>query len=58
MNGEVFDLDRVLEGDCSLEFLNFDDDEGNLFLWPKNNHLCCTWFDWRCIIPQNGMLHV
>ncbi|CAH3199418.1 unnamed protein product, partial [Porites evermanni] len=32
VNGEVFDLDRVLEGDCSLEFLNFNDDEGNLFL--------------------------
>ena len=29
VNGEVFDLDRVLEGDCTLEFLKFEDDEGN-----------------------------
>lgn len=28
VNGEVFDLDRVLEGDCTLEFLKFEDDEG------------------------------
>ena len=30
VNGEVFDLDRVLEGDCTLEFLKFEDDEGNI----------------------------
>lgn len=30
VNGEVFDLDRVLEGDCTLEFLKFEDDEGKL----------------------------
>lgn len=29
VNGKVFDLDRVLEGDCTLEFLKFEDDEGN-----------------------------
>lgn len=32
VNGEVFDLDRVLEGDCTLEFLKFEDDEGKLAL--------------------------
>ena len=32
VNGEVFDLDRVLEGDCTLEFLKFEDDEGKLSL--------------------------
>ena len=32
VNGEVFDLDRVLEGDCTLEFLKFEDDEGKLGL--------------------------
>ena len=31
VNGEVFDLDRVLEGDCSIEFLNFDDFEGEWY---------------------------
>ena len=30
MNGEVFDLDRPLEGDCKLELLKFDDKEGIL----------------------------
>lgn len=28
----MFDLDRVLEGDCTLEFLKFEDDEGKLGL--------------------------
>ncbi|EDO31194.1 predicted protein, partial [Nematostella vectensis] len=32
VNGEVWDLDRVLEGDCSLQLLKFDDDEGVLLL--------------------------
>ena len=26
----MFDLDRELEGDCTLEFLKFEDDEGNI----------------------------
>ena len=33
VNGEVFDLDRVLEGDCTLEFLRFEDDEGETSMW-------------------------
>ena len=28
VNGEVFDLDRPLEGDCQLELLKFDNEEG------------------------------
>ena len=32
VNGEVFDLDRVLEGDCSVEFLKFDDHEGTAYI--------------------------
>ena len=26
----MFDLDRVLEEDCTLEFLKFEDDEGKI----------------------------
>ena len=32
MDGEVFDLDRPLEGDCKLELLKFDDKEGNIVI--------------------------
>ncbi|XP_073241953.1 threonine--tRNA ligase, cytoplasmic-like [Porites lutea] len=39
VNGEVFDLDRVLEGDCSLEFLNFDDDEAKAVFWHSTAHI-------------------
>ena len=28
VNGTLFDLSRPLEGDCTLEFLGFDDPEG------------------------------
>lgn len=28
VNGELWDLDRPLEGDCSLELLKFEDEEG------------------------------
>ncbi|KAK3731629.1 hypothetical protein QZH41_015885, partial [Actinostola sp. cb2023] len=28
VNGEVYDLDRVLESDCTIKFLKFDDPEG------------------------------
>ena len=34
VNGEVWDLDRPLEGNCSLSVLKFDDDDG------KYNGLC------------------
>ena len=27
VNGVLWDLDRVLEGDCALQILKFDDDE-------------------------------
>lgn len=30
VNGQLYDLERPLEGDCSLEILKFDDDEGDL----------------------------
>ncbi|CAH3193095.1 unnamed protein product [Porites evermanni] len=39
VNGEVFDLDRVLEGDCSLEFLNFNDDEAKAVFWHSSAHI-------------------
>ena len=28
VNGELWDIDRPLEKDCTLKFLKFDDDEG------------------------------
>lgn len=29
VNGELWDLERPLEGNCKLELLTFDDDDGN-----------------------------
>lgn len=39
VNGEVFDLDRVLEGDCTLEFLKFEDEEGKAVFWHSSAHI-------------------
>lgn len=39
VNGEVFDLDRVLEGDCTLEFLKFEDDEARAVFWHSSAHI-------------------
>ncbi|KAJ7365884.1 Threonine--tRNA ligase 1, cytoplasmic [Desmophyllum pertusum] len=39
VNGEVFDLDRVLEGDCSLEFLKFEDDDARAVFWHSSAHI-------------------
>ncbi|XP_020600862.1 threonine--tRNA ligase, cytoplasmic-like [Orbicella faveolata] len=39
VNGEVFDLDRVLEGDCTLEFLKFEDDEAKAVFWHSSAHI-------------------
>ena len=36
----MFDLDRVLEGDCTLEFLKFEDDEGN---WGQSRLIVFWW---------------
>lgn len=30
VNGELWDLDRVLEGDCKIEILKFDNHDGML----------------------------
>lgn len=47
----MFDLDRVFEGDCILEFLKFEDDEGNwgylrliVFLWVILLLFCNSYF--------------
>lgn len=39
VNDEVFDLDRVLEGDCTLKFLKFDDPEGQAVFWHSSAHI-------------------
>ncbi len=30
IDGEVWDLDRPLEGDCTMQLLKFDDEEGQV----------------------------
>jgi threonyl-tRNA synthetase len=39
VNGEVWDLDRVLEGDVKLELIKFDDDEGQAVFWHSSAHI-------------------
>ena len=38
VNGELWDLDRVLEGDCNVELLKFDDKEAQAVFWHSSAH--------------------
>ncbi|XP_043194710.1 threonine--tRNA ligase 1, cytoplasmic-like isoform X1 [Amphibalanus amphitrite] len=39
VNGELWDLDRPLEGDASLQLLKFDSDEGKYVFWHSTAHI-------------------
>jgi len=39
VNGDVWDLDRVLEGDAKLELIKFDDEEGQAVFWHSSAHI-------------------
>jgi len=39
VNGELWDLDRPLEADVSLELIKFDDDEGRAVFWHSSAHV-------------------
>ncbi|VDP12995.1 unnamed protein product, partial [Onchocerca flexuosa] len=39
VNGEVWDLDRPLECDATLQILKFDDDEGKQVFWHSSAHI-------------------
>jgi len=39
VNGALWDLPRPLEGDCNLEILKFDSDEGNDVFWHSSSHV-------------------
>ncbi|KAI6205375.1 hypothetical protein M3Y94_00785100 [Aphelenchoides besseyi] len=39
VNDELWDLDRPLEGDASLRFLKFDDEEGQQVFWHSSAHV-------------------
>ncbi|POI32761.1 hypothetical protein CIB84_003487 [Bambusicola thoracicus] len=39
VNGELWDLDRPLEGDCTLELLTFDDQEAQAVYWHSSAHI-------------------
>ncbi|XP_065188479.1 threonine--tRNA ligase 1, cytoplasmic-like [Sycon ciliatum] len=39
VNGELWDLDRPLENDATLELLKFDDDQGKQVFWHSSAHL-------------------
>merc|ERR1712088_1301324 len=39
VNGEVWDLDRPLEGDAKLELIKFEDEEGQAVFWHSSAHI-------------------
>merc|ERR1719348_2106033 len=39
VNGVLWDLDRVLEGDTKLELIKFNDDEGQYVFWHSSAHI-------------------
>ena len=39
VNGELWDLDRVLEGDTKLELIKFNDDDGQYVFWHSSAHI-------------------
>ena len=39
VNGELWDLERPLEGDCTLEFLDFEHPEGKAVFWHSSAHV-------------------
>lgn len=39
VNGVLWDLERPLEGDCDLQLINFEDDEGKAVFWHSSAHI-------------------
>eukprot|EP00039_Didymoeca_costata_P010775 m.145836 g.145836 ORF g.145836 m.145836 type:complete len:776 (+) comp14958_c0_seq6:47-2374(+) len=39
VNDELWDLDRPLEGDCTLALLKFGDEEGKMVFWHSSAHI-------------------
>eukprot|EP01128_Nolandella_sp_AFSM9_P011466 TRINITY_DN81_c1_g2_i1.p1 TRINITY_DN81_c1_g2~~TRINITY_DN81_c1_g2_i1.p1 ORF type:complete len:775 (-),score=294.22 TRINITY_DN81_c1_g2_i1:169-2466(-) len=39
VNGELYDLTRPLEGDCTLELFKFDSKEGKHVFWHSSSHV-------------------
>lgn len=39
VNGEVWDLDRVLEENCKLQLLKFDDPDAQAVFWHSSAHI-------------------
>uniref|UniRef100_A0A7M4EQ77 threonine--tRNA ligase n=1 Tax=Crocodylus porosus TaxID=8502 RepID=A0A7M4EQ77_CROPO len=39
VNGELWDMDRPLEGDCTLDLLTFDNEEAQAVYWHSSAHI-------------------
>ncbi|KAF1816720.1 threonyl-tRNA synthetase [Eremomyces bilateralis CBS 781.70] len=39
VNGELWDINRPLESDCELSFLDFNDEEGKKVFWHSSAHI-------------------
>ncbi|CAG0904674.1 unnamed protein product [Darwinula stevensoni] len=64
VNGVLWDLDRPLEGNCSLEILKFDNEEGQQVFWHSSAHVLGEAMErvyggWLCYGPpiENGFYY-
>uniref|UniRef100_A0A8C5HA53 threonine--tRNA ligase n=1 Tax=Gouania willdenowi TaxID=441366 RepID=A0A8C5HA53_GOUWI len=64
VNGELWDLDRPLEHDCSLEILHFDNDDAQAVYWHSSAHILgeameCFYGGYLCCGPpiENGFYY-
>ena len=52
VNGEVCDLRTVLNEDCKVEILTFDDKEGKKAYWHTASHIMASIMIWSCRRPS------
>lgn len=64
VNGDLWDLDRPLEGDCTLQLIKFDDPEGQAVFWHSSAHILgeameCIYGGHLCYGPpiENGFYY-
>ncbi|CAG0902007.1 unnamed protein product [Cyprideis torosa] len=64
VNGVLWDLDRPFEGDCKLQLLKFDSDEGKQVFWHSSAHILGEAMErvyggWLCYGPpiQDGFYY-
>eukprot|EP01060_Flectonema_neradi_P033578 TRINITY_DN5676_c0_g1_i1.p1 TRINITY_DN5676_c0_g1~~TRINITY_DN5676_c0_g1_i1.p1 ORF type:complete len:750 (+),score=99.50 TRINITY_DN5676_c0_g1_i1:49-2298(+) len=47
VNNELWDLGRPLEGDCTIDLLDWDSPEGRKIFWHSSAHILGTAMEWK-----------